>query len=73
VHLDDHAVEFCDPRGTVHHLDVRYAAAAPPGALHRVSDESLDVRWWPVDALPDSIEDEMRVLVRRSCEALRRQ
>jgi ADP-ribose pyrophosphatase YjhB (NUDIX family) len=51
--LDEHAVPFCDPRGTVHHLDVRYVAAAPAGAGHAVSEESLDVRWWPVDALPE--------------------
>ena len=59
LHLDEHAVGFCDPRGTVHHLDVRYTALAPEGAEH----ESLDVRWWPVDALPD-LEDEMYELIR---------
>ncbi|MCW2759740.1 MAG: hydrolase [Nocardioidaceae bacterium] len=52
VHLDRHAVPFCDPRGGVHHLDVRYLLLAPEDAEHTVSDESLDVRWWPVDALP---------------------
>jgi 8-oxo-dGTP pyrophosphatase MutT (NUDIX family) len=51
--LDEHAVPFCDPRGTVHHLDVRYVAAAPDGAGHAVSEESLDVRWWPVGDLPE--------------------
>ena len=25
----------------------------PPTREHAVSDESIDVRWWPVDALPD--------------------
>ena len=53
VHLDEHVVGFCDPRGDVHHLDVRFAARAPAGVRPEVSDESLDVRWWPVDALPD--------------------
>jgi hypothetical protein len=37
----------------VHHLDVRFVAIADDHAEHSVSDESLDVRWWPVDALPD--------------------
>ena len=64
VHLDEHVVGFCDPRGLVHHLDVRYAATAPAGVRHAVSEESLDVRWWPVDELPDGIEDEMRELIR---------
>ncbi|HEX6247678.1 MAG TPA: NUDIX domain-containing protein [Nocardioidaceae bacterium] len=57
VQLNAHPVPFCDPRGTVHHLDVRFLAVAPEGALHEVSDESLDVRWWPWDALPTQDED----------------
>jgi 8-oxo-dGTP pyrophosphatase MutT (NUDIX family) len=69
VHLDEHAVGFCDPRGTVHHLDVRYAALAPEGSRHRTSEESLDVRWWPVDGLPD-VEDEMVTLVRLARQRL---
>jgi 8-oxo-dGTP pyrophosphatase MutT (NUDIX family) len=65
VHLDEHAVSFCDLRGTVHHLDVRFCAVAPAEASHAVSDESLDVRWWPVDGTPD-LEDEMRILIERA-------
>lgn len=52
VQLSEHAVPFCGPTGDVHHLDVRFLAVAPEGAEHAVSDESLDVRWWPADALP---------------------
>ena len=63
VHLDLHTVSFCDPRGDVRHLDVRYRAVADDGAAHRASAESLDVRWWPVDALP-ALEDEMHTLIR---------
>lgn len=62
AHLDEHAVGFCDPRGEVHHLDVRFVARAPLTARHAASEESLDVRWWPVDALPD-LEDEMHRLI----------
>ncbi|MFC6287456.1 NUDIX hydrolase [Nocardioides sp. GCM10027113] len=62
LHLDQHAVDFCDPRGTVHHLDVRYGAVAPEGAAHAASEESLAVRWWPVSALPD-LEPEMHRLI----------
>lgn len=54
VQLNTHDVPFCDPRGTVRHLDVRFLAVAPEDALHAVSAESLDVRWWPVDGLPTS-------------------
>jgi 8-oxo-dGTP pyrophosphatase MutT (NUDIX family) len=62
VHLDLHHVEFCGPHGRAAHLDVRYAALAPVGAEVAVSDESLDVRWWPLDALPD-LEPEMHTLI----------
>lgn len=57
VQLSAHAVPFCDPRGGVTHLDVRFLATAPEGAAHAVSDESLDVAWWPADALPDPEPD----------------
>ncbi|MCA5894821.1 NUDIX domain-containing protein [Isoptericola sp. NEAU-Y5] len=53
VHLDEHAVPFCGADGEAHHLDVRFVAVAAPGAQHAVSEESLDVRWWPTGALPN--------------------
>jgi 8-oxo-dGTP pyrophosphatase MutT (NUDIX family) len=63
--LDVHPVPFCDPRGpdfTVHHLAVRFVAVAPPAAREVTSEESLDVRWWPVDGLPE-LEPSMVELV----------
>lgn len=66
VQLDAHDVDFCHPRGTVAHLDVRYVAVAPTAATHAVSEESLDVRWWPVDSLPDGLEDDMHQLISRA-------
>jgi 8-oxo-dGTP pyrophosphatase MutT (NUDIX family) len=63
VQLNAHAVPFCDPRGTVQHLDVRFVAVAPAGAEHVVSDESLDVRWWSWESLPTDDPD-MQDLVR---------
>ena len=52
------------------HLDVRFAALAPDRAVPAVSSESLDVRWWPVDALPDDAEAELSGLVTRAREVL---
>jgi 8-oxo-dGTP pyrophosphatase MutT (NUDIX family) len=69
VHLDRHTVGFCRPHGTVDHLDVRYAALAPAAARAAVSDESLDVRWWPLDGLPD-LEPEMYELIALAGERL---
>jgi 8-oxo-dGTP pyrophosphatase MutT (NUDIX family) len=69
VHLDEHVVPFCVAGVDVHHLDVRFAALAEPDADHAVSKESLDVRWWPVDALPH-LEDEMLHLIEAARAAL---
>lgn len=62
VQLSEHAVPFCDPRGGVHHLDVRFLAIAPEGVDHAISDESLDVAWWPADALPDPQPDMLELV-----------
>lgn len=48
VHLDRHAA----PCGAEHHLDVRFLIEARDGAVPEVSEESLDVAWFPLDALP---------------------
>jgi 8-oxo-dGTP pyrophosphatase MutT (NUDIX family) len=45
------------------HLDIRFAAVTSRSVGPAVSSESLDVRWWPVDALPTQTRDELRPLV----------
>jgi 8-oxo-dGTP pyrophosphatase MutT (NUDIX family) len=35
-----------------HHLDVQFIARAPADARIAISDESVDLRWWPLDGLP---------------------
>lgn len=39
------------------HLDVQYAALAPKGAVEAISEESLDLRWFPYDAVADVADD----------------
>ncbi len=56
----------------MHHLDVRFVAIAPPGAVPVVSEESTDVRWWPVDALPLQDSPPETGLVARSLQRLQR-
>jgi 8-oxo-dGTP pyrophosphatase MutT (NUDIX family) len=53
VHLDVHPVT-CSLGVPTRHLDVQYAVRAPAGAQPARSDESLDLRWWPVDDLPNT-------------------
>ncbi len=62
LNLDEHAVDFCSPGTTVHHLDVRFLATTPREATHTVSEESLDVRWWSLDALPAMPADMLRLI-----------
>ncbi|WP_033282041.1 NUDIX hydrolase [Streptomyces sp. NRRL F-525] len=45
VRLDRHAI----PAPCHFHYDVQYAVLAPPGAVQEISDESLDLRWFPYD------------------------
>ncbi|MEZ5112671.1 MAG: NUDIX domain-containing protein [Nocardioidaceae bacterium] len=71
VHLSCHPVDFCDPRGRVHHYDVRFAAVAPTGSKPEVSDESSDVRWFAVDDLPTD-EPDMLDLISLAADRLRR-
>lgn len=85
VQLSEHAVPFCHtpraaPLGSsgpaiVHHLDVRFLAVVPTGAVPAVSEESLDVRWWPVSALPEpdpDLTDLVRLGTARAAELSRR-
>lgn len=60
VQLSDHEVPFCGEG--VHHYDVRFLALAPADAVHAVSEESLDVRWFPVDALPSADPDMLELI-----------
>jgi len=52
VHVDVHPIT-CSLGVPTRHFDVRFVVRAPAGADPVRSDESLDLRWWPVDALPD--------------------
>ncbi|MEW1723405.1 NUDIX hydrolase [Streptomyces sp. NPDC093109] len=49
VRLDRHPI----PGPCQWHLDVQYAVLAPAGAAERISDESLDLRWFTYDEVPE--------------------
>jgi 8-oxo-dGTP pyrophosphatase MutT (NUDIX family) len=67
VRLDRHRVGC---HGGSWHLDVQYVALAPSDAEHVISDESLELRWWPVDALPEDTDDSVRRLVATALASL---
>ncbi|OQO90221.1 NUDIX hydrolase [Saccharomonospora piscinae] len=56
VHLDVHPVT-CSLGVPTRHFDVRFVARAGQGARPVVSEESEDLRWWPVRQLPPGTED----------------
>ncbi|KAA1250346.1 NUDIX hydrolase [Mycobacterium simiae] len=45
------------------HLDLQFAAHAPAGAQIAISDESVDLRWWPADGLPRGTDHALAYLV----------
>jgi 8-oxo-dGTP pyrophosphatase MutT (NUDIX family) len=52
VHLDRHRLLAARFGRCREHLDRRFAGVVADEGDHAVSEESLDVRWWPVDSLP---------------------
>ncbi|HEV7173396.1 NUDIX hydrolase [Pedococcus sp.] len=70
VHLDRHRLLATGFGRCAEHLDLRYAAVADDAQAYAVSEESLDVAWWPVDALPSASGDEIRPLAVAARRAL---
>ena len=53
----------CSLGVSTRHLDMQFVARAPAGAQIRVSDESLDLRWWDLDAMPGNADHGLTQLV----------
>ncbi|MFF0450133.1 NUDIX hydrolase [Streptomyces sp. NPDC004609] len=66
VRLDRHAI----PAPCHWHLDVQYAALAPAGAVERISAESLDLRWFAYDEVPDVADESVVRLLERARASL---
>lgn len=45
------------------HLDLQFLAYAPEDAEAVISDESLDLRWWPIDEVPVEFDNGLAQLV----------
>jgi 8-oxo-dGTP pyrophosphatase MutT (NUDIX family) len=52
------------------HLDLQFLAHAPEGAQISVSEESLDLRWWPIEHIPEE-DHSVAVLAQRARTRLR--
>jgi len=67
IDLDIHLVG--PPHGPHLHLDVRYLAVAPPGAVPVGNHESLDLRWVTYDELPWLGADDGLLRLARAAQA----
>lgn len=56
IHLDVHPIT-CSLGVPTRHFDVRFLVRAPVGAQPVRSAESVDLQWWPLDSLPDNVDD----------------
>ncbi|CAB4934751.1 unannotated protein [freshwater metagenome] len=61
LRLDRHAVPCAG--GMSEHLDVQYLATVRSDAREVMSDESDDLRWFALSALPADLDDSVRVLI----------
>lgn len=61
----------CGPIRPSHHLDVQFLAIAPQDAQHVISDESDDLAWFELDALPPQTDQSVRDLVTAATTRLR--
>lgn len=61
LRLDRHSVR-CGPGEPRYHLDVQFLAVSPTYAPIVQSEESLDLRWWHWDSLPEGVDESVRLL-----------
>ena len=61
LRLDRHPVPCAGQMSE--HLDVQYLALVPADAVAVMSEESDDLQWFGVDALPDPVDASVRALV----------
>jgi len=67
VDLDIHPIT-CSLGLPTRHFDVRFVGRAPKGAQPVMSEESDDLRWFPIDALPADIAPELPRLIARAAK-----
>jgi 8-oxo-dGTP pyrophosphatase MutT (NUDIX family) len=61
LHLDVHPIT-CSLGVPTRHFDVQFLVIAPNGAQEVRSDESLDLRWWPLSDLPAETDTVPRLI-----------
>jgi 8-oxo-dGTP pyrophosphatase MutT (NUDIX family) len=67
LRLDRHRVRCAADEST--HLDVQFLGLVAPDAQEVISDESDDLRWFALDALPSDLDDSVRNLIAEALSA----
>lgn len=62
LHLDVHPLT-CSGGVPTRHFDVRFLVRAPADVVEKISDESLDLRWFGFSALPGGLDRTTRALI----------
>ena len=68
LQLDVHPLT-CSGGVPTRHLDVRFLVRAPADVVEKISDESLDLRWFGFGALPGELDKSTRALISLAGEA----
>ncbi|MFV0407283.1 MAG: NUDIX hydrolase [Propioniciclava sp.] len=63
VTLDCHRVTCRGYPRPTRHFDIRFVGRAAPGATLACSDESDQVAWWPLSALPEGLHPDIVELI----------
>jgi 8-oxo-dGTP pyrophosphatase MutT (NUDIX family) len=71
LHLSRHRAP-CRPDVVDWHLDFQHLVLVPEATTPQVSDESVDVRWWPTDELPEALASGTDAAVARAAALIRR-
>jgi 8-oxo-dGTP pyrophosphatase MutT (NUDIX family) len=67
LRLDRHRVRCAADEST--HLDVQFLGLVAPDAQEVISDESDDLRWFALDALPSDLDGSVRNLIAEALSA----
>jgi 8-oxo-dGTP pyrophosphatase MutT (NUDIX family) len=71
LHLSRHRAP-CRPDVVDWHLDVQHLVLAPEATTPEVSEESVDVQWWPTDQLPEALAPGTDAAIARAVTLIRR-
>lgn len=69
IRLDAHDID-CRKDGGTTHFDVQFAVIAPSDAVEVMSDESDDLRWFPIGQLPTGCDTALIRLVSDSLSSI---